>query len=547
MKLSTRYALYLSVINFGIVICVLSVMGWLFWHDANRLRENVQRQTTLEYRQAQEETLLQLSEYLQKNLFDALYQLDVNGVNQRMNELGLWLDIEHYIITDPSGLVITDGSVANPLFMQPHDLPLKTLARQNVVLYARSYGYQLVFSVTIAGTNAGYVDLFLTDRSLRQTLARQQRDIRKIWHDFIFSAQKVGLYALLSVLLISILLSMWLSRQLAKPLTHISRQARRLAQGDFSDLRSTAALSSSNNELVVLENAFQSMASQIKSAFELLESKVEARTLDLTMAYDEINKLNQQLQAENLRMGAELHIAQQLQRMVLPDHNELQALTAVDVVAFMQPAEEVGGDYYDVLQYGQHIKIGIGDVTGHGLASGVLMLLVQMTMRTLLHNGVVEPSRCINMLNQVIYDNLQRMHYKKNLTLLLLDYCDGHVCFSGQHEEVLVVRANGQVERIDTVQLGFIIGILRDVEEFTQQYSLQLDTGDVVVLYTDGITEALSANDELYGVERLCQVLEQHWHLPLVDVQQAVLDSVYQHIDGMTIYDDMTLLLLRQK
>ena len=107
----------------------------------------------------------------------------------------------------------------------------------------------------------------------------------------------------------------------------------------------------------------------------------ESQYLDrLAEANQQITNLNQQLQAENSRLSAELEITHKLQTMLLPKEKELNLIDDLEIAGFMQPAEEVGGDYYDVLQHNQNrVTIGIGDVTGHGLESGVLMLMVQIS------------------------------------------------------------------------------------------------------------------------------------------------------------------------
>ena len=115
-----------------------------------------------------------------------------------------------------------------------------------------------------------------------------------------------------------------------------------------------------------------------------LEQIVKQRTAELGDANREIMALNKQLKAENLRMETELDVARQLQQMLLPREEELQKIEGLDIAGFMKPADEIGGDYYDVLQHNGHVKIGIGDVTGHGLESGIVMLMTQMGVRTLL-------------------------------------------------------------------------------------------------------------------------------------------------------------------
>jgi serine phosphatase RsbU (regulator of sigma subunit) len=296
------------------------------------------------------------------------------------------------------------------------------------------------------------------------------------------------------------------------------------------------------------------MAQQLRESFialevakQELEQRVEQRTAELNEANQEITLLNQRLKAENLRMRAELEVTRQLQQMILPKQEELSQISKLEIAGFMEPAEEVGGDYYDVLQDKGLIKIGIGDVTGHGLESGVLMIMVQTAVRTLLANNETDPVKFLNVLNRVIYDNVQRMNSDKNLSLALLDYQEGVLCLSGQHEEMIVVRSGGQVERIDTIDLGFPIGLEADIADFVAQIKVALNVGDVVVLYTDGITEAENLSGVRYGIERLCAIASKNWYQSAEEIKQAVIDDVRRHIGEQRVYDDITLLIIKQK
>jgi serine phosphatase RsbU (regulator of sigma subunit) len=278
-----------------------------------------------------------------------------------------------------------------------------------------------------------------------------------------------------------------------------------------------------------------------------LEEKVKQRTAQLALANEQITHLNEQLKQENLRMSAELNVAKQLQQMVLPKKSEFEQIENLDIAGFMAPADEVGGDYYEILNHNGHIKIGIGDVTGHGLESGVLMLMVQTTVRALLLAGIDNPEQFLNILNQTIYHNAQRMGTDKNLTLSLLDYQNGCLQLTGQHEDVLLVRQNGQIERIDTFDLGFMIGIKRDILKFASHQEISLQPGDGIVLYTDGITEAQNELEEQYGIERLCEVISRHWDFSAQEIQTAMINDVRQFIGRQKVFDDLTLLILKQK
>lgn len=283
---------------------------------------------------------------------------------------------------------------------------------------------------------------------------------------------------------------------------------------------------------------------------EELEKRVKERTTELENAYEQIRALNADLQTENIRMSAELEITHRLQQMLLPKEQELEKVFGLDIAGFMQPAAEVGGDYYDVLQYDGMVKIGIGDVTGHGLESSVLMLMVQTAVRTLLIHREVDTVKFFNTLNRIIYDNVNRMGSEKNLTLMLLDYrrCEerAELNISGQHEEMIVVRANGEIECIDTIDLGFPIGLEMEITTFIGQKQVHLEVGDVAILYTDGVTEAENANKVFYGLQRLCKIAHTYRHENAQTIRQVVIEDIQRHIGDHIIYDDITLLVLKQ-
>lgn len=267
---------------------------------------------------------------------------------------------------------------------------------------------------------------------------------------------------------------------------------------------------------------------------------------ELKEANREILSLNTQLKAENVRMSAELDVSRRIQQMMLPPAEELEALDGLDIVGFMKPADEVGGDYYDVLRQNENILIGIGDVTGHGLESGLIMLMTQTATRTLLEHGETDPVAMVNTLNRAIYRNVQRMGTERTLTFALLTYNRNLLTIVGQHEEVLIVRQNGQVERLNTTDLGFPIGLEEDIREWVAGTTISLSAGDGVVLYTDGITEAENVNKEQYGLERLCQSVSRHWNKSAATIQQAVIEDVLNFIGSQQIYDDLTLVVLKR-
>jgi two-component system sensor histidine kinase ChiS len=281
----------------------------------------------------------------------------------------------------------------------------------------------------------------------------------------------------------------------------------------------------------------------------------------------------QQLRAENLRMSAELAITQRLQQMLLPTEEELQQVSGLAITGFMAPADEVGGDYYDVLQYNGRTLLTIGDATGHGLESGVMMVMVQTAVRTLLESEERDPARFLNILNRTIYKNVQeRIKIDKNLSLALLEYqfidsptspnipmtnqiddtmtsptAQGILKISGQHEEIIIVKKSGELKTINTQSLGFMIGFMDDISGMIDQIQISLNTGDLVVLYTDGLTEAQNAAGEYYGIDRLCETIKTHVAETVEDIRQAIIEDVQQYVGHIKMVDDITLLIFRQQ
>jgi sigma-B regulation protein RsbU (phosphoserine phosphatase) len=171
--------------------------------------------------------------------------------------------------------------------------------------------------------------------------------------------------------------------------------------------------------------------------------------------------------------------------------------------------------------------------------------MVQTAVRTLLASGHFESRKFFETLNRVIYDNVRRMHCDRNLTLSLLHYQDKIVTISGQHEEVLVVRGDGVLERHDTLNLGFPLGLEEDISGFIGEATVPLRSGDVLVAYTDGITEAMNDAGVAFGVERLSEVVRTSHTQPSGAIREAVLSSLREYIDGRQLLDDVTLLVIK--
>jgi phosphoserine phosphatase RsbU/P len=371
------------------------------------------------------------------------------------------------------------------------------------------------------------------------------------------NTQRTALFSVLA-LLIAVVLGILTARWISNPILRLSRASQSLAQAAQQRFIGSTifqpAATSSIQELETLSQSFYQMGSQLQDSFaELeaanreLEQRVAQRTLDLQQANSKITELNKQLQTDNLRMGAELDVTRRLQQMILPKASEFEHLSDLDIACFMESAQEVGGDYYDVIPGDRYLTLGIGDVTGHGLESGVLMIMAQTAVRSLVAIGESDPAKFLSALNQVLYDNAQRLSPGKNMTLALVRYQDDQLQISGQHESVLIFREDGAVEQVETLDLGMPLGLISDIQAFVGQTQIRLNPGDGVVLYTDGISEAEGANRVFYGLERLIAVVQKHWSQPAQAIQQRVIEDVRSHIGNHRVYDDITLVILKKK
>jgi serine phosphatase RsbU (regulator of sigma subunit) len=241
------------------------------------------------------------------------------------------------------------------------------------------------------------------------------------------------------------------------------------------------------------------------------------------------------------RLRKEIDLAQHIQSSILPRTLEVSGL---GIAARMIPTSQVGGDYYDLLPSADGCWIGIGDVAGHGLDAGLIMLMLQASVAALVaRDPSASPRDVLCTLNEVLFDNIHnRLVRDDHATLTLLRYHrDGSIVFSGAHEEIVVFRASeGRCEVVRTP--GTWVGGRRDIRRGTVESSLRLSRGDVMLLHTDGVTEIRDAGGEPFGLERLCAELERvHAEPP-----QGIVDHLVQAVGAWgNADDDVSLMVFR--
>ena len=283
------------------------------------------------------------------------------------------------------------------------------------------------------------------------------------------------------------------------------------------------------------------------------ESNMISRVLSvIPKVIEKINIASEEkmeLQNENLRMGMELDVAKKIQLMMLPRNRDFSLQPGLEVAAKMDPASEVGGDFYEFLpQVDGTTIMAIGDVTDHGLQSGLVMLMAQSVLRTTLDEQPLKLTDAMARINSILYRNIRnRMDDYRNLTMMLARINDNSITVCGQHENILYFDAGKNThELISTEDLGIYIGLIENVEEHLKEITLPLNKNDVYFFYTDGLSEAEDKEGVLYGEDRIMSVFKKHAHKGSKAVLNAMYDDVYRFMGDQQIFDDITVIAFQK-
>ncbi len=249
----------------------------------------------------------------------------------------------------------------------------------------------------------------------------------------------------------------------------------------------------------------------------------------------------QELKIAKEALQGEMEIAKMIQTRLLPRSLEVPGY---EIYARMVTATEVGGDYYDVVSTPSGNFLAIGDVAGHGVDSGLIMMMTQTSVASLLTQRQ-NPSiaSVIAEVNGVLTQNIRKLDVDRYMSLLVMKIGPDGITFAGKHQDIKIYRhRTRQVESIPT--RGAWIGVLKDIHGLLEDYSVQLQSGDVMLLFTDGVTEAMDGQGKLYGEDRLEQVLVNAARLS----SALIVEEIFNDISAFqkTQSDDITLLACKK-
>jgi serine phosphatase RsbU (regulator of sigma subunit) len=293
-----------------------------------------------------------------------------------------------------------------------------------------------------------------------------------------------------------------------------------------------AAVASSNRYrsalyvcVVVLLIAVVGIGVKLREVYANLELMVADRTRRLQKALEEL--------------WGEMALAKKIQTALVP---RTPRLKDCDVAAIMLPADQVGGDYYDVVSIQGNEWILIGDVSGHGVPAGLVMMMCQTAVHTVLELAPdIAPEKLLAIVNRSLTANIERLGEDKYMTINAMSRRpDGVIQYAGMHQDIFIYRAaSSSIEEIKAD--GICLGLSASIEDKLVTGSFRLGEGDVLLLYTDGITEAVRDGRMLDG-DGLKELLRE---LGAGDAQQIV-SGIISRLQGYAVSDDVTALAIKQ-
>ena len=291
-------------------------------------------------------------------------------------------------------------------------------------------------------------------------------------------------------------------------------------------LQFLAAQSAIAIENARLYGALQAATARLQQANQNLEREVRDRT--------------EQLRRTLADLWSEMDLARKIQTVLLPGR---LVAPGYRLAAHMQPADSMGGDYYDLVHAAGKTWVMIGDASGHGVSAGLVMMLIQTAIGTVLRTSPdpLSPALVLTRTNAAVLESLRQIGGDQYMTLSVLELGPRGVRHAGLHQDILVYRAQtGQVERVETA--GVWLGVLDDISDIVTDAELPLAPGDTLLLFTDGLTEQ-RVGDGLLGTDGLARHFAEA--AATHAAPRAIVSRLFATLSNDKPKDDMTLMVMR--
>ncbi len=326
--------------------------------------------------------------------------------------------------------------------------------------------------------------------------------------------QSVFAIIVAGIILLVVVLAVWLARTISRPILFLTEAVRNMGSGD---LDGKVAVTSSD-EVGMLAASFNKMAGDLKQYMaELGEST-----------------------AQNARMKKEMEIGFDIQRTFLPE--SAPKVKGFEIAASNTPALEVGGDFYDFIALGpDRMGLVIADVSGKGVPAALFMAMSRTLMRA---NAMGNPtvSEAISRANNMIAEE-DRANMFVTLFYGVLNLQEKTMTYVNAGHNPPMVLGDGEHDLVMLAARGMALGVMQDIP--LEEKEIQLRKGDVLLLYTDGVTEAVNRENEQFGEERLSSILEENRTLAADDIIEIIKKEVDKFADGQAQFDDVTLMVVK--
>ncbi|HOT44124.1 MAG TPA: SpoIIE family protein phosphatase [Spirochaetota bacterium] len=298
-----------------------------------------------------------------------------------------------------------------------------------------------------------------------------------------------------------------------------------------------------NDELGFMTHNFNEMAGTLEMSREALsdysenlQKMVEERTIELEKARDTV--------------WGEMELARKMRTILIPERPRIEGY---EIAGHMAPAEMVGVDYYDIINTAGMDWVVIGDISGHGVPAGIIMMMVQTAIHTVLAGDPrIRPSDLLERVNTVIADNIQKLKEDKYMTITVIACLgSGSLYASGLHQDILVYRsARDAVETVKTC--GIILGLKDVIEHVPGDREFALKKNDIMLLHADGITESWrkgtrrnhrNPRTDMFGQDRLADILCR----VSTKTPGEIRDAILEELAGYELIDDVTMVIIKRK
>ena len=338
-----------------------------------------------------------------------------------------------------------------------------------------------------------------------------------LYSDMVDYFKYLILSALLALILLSLMLSL-ITNHYMKPLHELAHASQSIAEGNF---HTPLPKINTKDEVRMMCDSFESMQASLTSYVEEIE----------------------QVSAGRERVQSELRIAHDIQmgmvRKTFPPFPDRQD---IDIYATLIPAKEVGGDLYDFFLRGDKLFFIIGDVSGKGVPASLVMAVARAMFR-ILAESESHPERILQQMNDAVSEaNTSNMFVTAFVGILNLKTGEMEFSNAGHNAPAIVGPGQGEagyLEIIPNLPIGTLSGFKY------QKQSIRLNKGTTVFLYTDGITEAENNAHELFGTDRLIDLLKNNSTSGTCEMVNSTLNAVHEHVMDAEQSDDLTILVIK--